>query len=233
MRFIIFGPPGAGKGTYSTRVAPKLGIVKISTGDIFRDYIDQGTELGKKIEGYVKNGALVPDEIVIEVLKERVAQPDCKNGFILDGFPRTLKQAEALGGITKIDAIINLMVPEEILIEKLSARRICKDCGDIYNVVNINKTIEGVKYILPSMSPKVEGKCDKCGGELIQRVDDSPEVIKERLEVYDKQSRPVVEYYQDKIPFVEIRVTRGPEIMVDKIIEKLKAKNLVRLTKRK
>lgn len=225
MRFIIFGPPGAGKGTYSMRVAHKLGIVKVSIGDIFRNHIDHGTELGKKIEGYVRNGALVPDETVIEVLKERIGQPDCEGGFILDGFPRTLKQAEALEGLTKIDAIVNLIVPEEILIEKLSARRICKNCGDIYNVVDVNTEVEGVKYILPSMSPRIEGRCDKCGGELIQRVDDRSEVVKERLKVYHEQSKPVLEYYCCKVPFVDIRVTRGPEIMVDKIIEKLKSDN--------
>jgi len=151
----------------------------------------------------------------------------------LDGFPRTLKQAEALEEIAKIDVIINLIVSEEILIEKLSARRICKQCGDIYNVVYISKTINGVKYILPSMSPKIEGKCDKCGGELIQRVDDVPEVIKDRLRIYNVQSKPIVQYYRDRIPFIDIYVTRGPEVMVDKIIEKLKAKNLIRLFNKK
>ena len=224
MKCIIFGPPGSGKGTYSMRVAPKLGIVKISTGDILRDYIDQGTELSKKIESYVKNGALVPDKIIIEIFKERIIQPDCKNGFILDGFPRTLSQTKALERITKIDVMINLILPKKILVEKLSARRICKNCSDIYNIININKTVKGVRYILPALSPKVKGKCDKCGGELIRRVDDVSEVIKERLEVYDKQSKPILQYYQDKILIINIHVTRGPEILVNKIIEELNAK---------
>lgn len=224
MKCIIFGPPGSGKGTYSIRVAPKLGIVKISTGDILRDYINQGTELSKKIEKYVKNGVLVPDKIIIEILKEKIIQPDCKNGFILDGFPRTLNQAKALESITKIDVIINLILPKKILIKKLSARRICKNCGDIYNIININETVKGVRYILPAINPTIKDQCKKCGGELIQRVDDISNVIKERLEVYDKQSKPILQYYEDKILIINIHVTRGPEIMVNKIIEELNAK---------
>ena len=220
MKMIMFGPPGVGKGTYSSRIAHKLGIVKISTGDIFREHIAQGTELGRKIEGYMKKGELVPDEIVADVLRRRLAQPDCENGFILDGYPRTVTQAMALED-WKIDVIITLIVPDEILIAKCVARRICKDCGDIYNILNLDQTIEDVRYIVPSMSPKIEGKCDKCGGELIQRKDDNPEMIKTRLEVYREQSKPVIKYYRGRIQLIEIKMTGAVNPMVNLIMEKL------------
>ena len=216
----MFGPPGVGKGTYSSRIAHKLGIVKISTGDIFREHIAQGTELGRKIEGYMKKGELVPDEIVADVLRRRLAQPDCENGFILDGYPRTVTQAMALED-WKIDVIITLIVPDEILIAKCVARRICKDCGDIYNILNLDQTIEDVRYIVPSMSPKIEGKCDKCGGELIQRKDDNPEMIKTRLEVYREQSKPVIKYFRGRIQLIEIKMTGAVNPMVNLIMEKL------------
>jgi adenylate kinase len=154
-------------------------------------------------------------------------EPDAQKGFILDGYPRTIPQAEFLGTITKIDGILNLILPDEILIEKLSARRVCEKCGDIYNVADISREVDGVRYILPPMSPKVAGKCDKCGSAIIQRPDDAAEVIKERLEVYKKQSQPVMDYYKGKLPFVDIHVTRGPEIMVDKILDMLKEADLV------
>ena len=220
MKMIMFGPPGVGKGTYSSRIAHKLGIVKISTGDIFREHIAQGTELGGMVKIYVQNGTLIPDEIVINVLRRRLAQLDCENGFILDGYPRTVTQAMALED-WKIDVIITLIVPDEILIAKCVARRICKDCGDIYNVLNLNRTIEDVRYVVPSMSPKVEGECDKCGGELIQRLDDNPKMIKTRLDIYREQSKPVVKYYRGRIEFIEINMTGAVDPMVNLIMEKL------------
>ena len=220
------GPPGVGKGTYSSRVANKLGIVNISTGDIFREHIAKGTELGGKVKVYVQKGMLVPDEIVINVLRRRLAQPDCKKGFILDGYPRTVTQAKALEG-EKLDVIINLIVPDEILVAKCVARRICKKCGDIYNILKVDKTINGIKYSLPSMKPNVEGRCNKCGGELIQRVDDNPQVIQTRLKVYREQFNPIVQYYQGKILFIDKHVRVGPEIMVSTLVEKLKSANLV------
>ena len=226
MRIIMFGPPGAGKGTFSSRLAHILGISRISTGDIFREHIAQGTELGGMVKIYVQNGTLVPDEIVINVLRRRLAQPDCENGFILDGYPRTVKQAMALED-WKIDVIITLIVPDEILIAKCVARRICKDCGDIYNVLKIDKTIKGITYSLPSMPPNVKGNCNKCGGELIQRLDDNPEVIKTRLAVYEEQSKPIIQYYQDKIPFIDQHVRVGPEIMISIMLEKLTSKKLL------
>ena len=216
----MFGPPGAGKGTFSSKLAHILGICKISTGDIFREHIAQGTELGGKVKVYVQSGILVPDDIVINVLRRRLAQPSCEKGFILDGYPRTVVQAMALED-EEIEVIITLIVPDEILIAKCVARRICKDCGDIYNVLNLDRTIEDVRYVVPSMSPKVEGECNKCGGELIQRIDDNPEMIKTRLEIYREQSKPVVKYYRGRIQFIEINMTGAVDPMVNLIMEKL------------
>lgn len=222
MNLVIFGAPGSGKGTYSSRLAPRLNILKISTGDIVRDEIKNKTKLGKLIADYNNKGQLVPDEIIIKIVKEQLSKPEAKNGSILDGYPRTVEQAKALDKMIKIDAIINLNVPEEILIEKISARRQCRNCGDMYNLADINKVIDGVDYILPPMLPKKEGVCDKCGGELYQRDDDKPEIVKERLKVYEKQSKPVIDFYKGKIKFLNITVNRGPEIMTEKIANDIK-----------
>lgn len=229
MNLIIFGPPGSGKGTYSSRLIKHVNIVKISTGDMFRDAIKNQTELGMKAKEYNDRGELVPDEIVIRMFKERIEQPDCKKGFILDGFPRTLPQAKALERIAKIDAIINIIAPDEILIEKISARRICKNtkCDGNYNIADIRKTIDGIDYILPPILPGKEGTCDKCGSELYQRKDDRSEVIKERLKVYEKQSKPLIKYYKRIVPFVNIHMNRPPEIIVERILEGLKKLGLV------
>ena len=175
MKAIIFGAPGSGKGTYASRLQAKLGVDVIAMGDIFREIIKEDTELGKKVKGYVEKGLLVPDDIVIEVLKHRLAKIPKGKGFILDGYPRTLEQAETLEGIAKIDVILLLMVPDWIIIERLSTRRICKNCGAVYNV--------------RFLKPKVEGICDKCGGPLYQRSDDKPDVIKRRIQVYQEQDK--------------------------------------------
>lgn len=225
MKLVIFGPPGSGKGTYSTRIAPVLKIARIATGDMFREEVKNNTQLGKLAAMYMNKGEFVPDDVTMKMFKERLKKPDTKNGFILDGFPRTIFQAKELEKITKIELIINLIVPDEILIEKMSARRMCRKCGDIYNIADIKKTIEGVDYILPPMLPKKKNVCDKCGGELYQRDDDKPEVIKERLEVYKKQAAPVIEHYKGTVPFIDVHVTRGPEIMVNKILDEMKKIN--------
>ncbi|MCD6575791.1 MAG: adenylate kinase [Nanoarchaeota archaeon] len=215
VKIIMLGPPGAGKGTYATRLAPKLGIPTISTGELLRAARDD-PEIGETIRKYQDSGELVPDEIVIQILKKRLEQDDAKNGFILDGFPRTLAQAKALETITNIDVVINLDVPEEILIKRLSARRQCKKCGAIYNLLYLK--------------PKVDGICDKCGGELYQRDDDKPEAIKERLRVYHEKTAPLIDYYKEKGIMITIttdRIDVPPEEQVEKIMQKLKEKNLI------
>ena len=192
MNLVIFGPPGAGKGTYASRLATELKIANIATGDIFRQEIREKTDLGTRIADFVQKGLLVPDSIVIEVLKKRMSEPNSQRGFILDGYPRTVDQAKALERITKVDAIIQLNVPEWVTVERLSNRRICRNCAAIYNI----------KY---SPKPKVNLKCDKCGAELYQREDDKAEVIKERLRVYERQTEPLIEYYKkSKTVFVAI-----------------------------
>lgn len=216
MKLLIFGPPGAGKGTYGSRMAPILGVPFIEAGKVLREIVKQKNSLGKKIAEYQKNGELVPDDIVIEVIRRRLSQPDCVRGFILDGFPRTIPQAEAMNEIAKIDAFINLVVPEWILIARQTSRRTCKNCGKIYNILYLK--------------PKVEGICDDCGGDLIQRGDETEEAIKYRLKVFEKQTKPVLKYYKDKGLVIDIECNRidiPPEIIVDKILKVLKEKNLI------
>jgi adenylate kinase len=212
---IIFGAPGSGKGTYASRLQSKLNVEVIATGDILREIMKENNAVGGRVKGYVEKGLLVPDDVVIEVLKRRLAKIPKGKGFILDGYPRTVEQAKALDEIAKIDVIIQLVVPEWIIIERLSARRICKNCGAIYNL----------RYL----KPKVDMICDKCGGQLYQRLDDTPEVIKRRIEVYERQTQPILEYYREKgVPFVEFKcesVDVPPEAAVKEILkglEKLK-----------
>jgi adenylate kinase len=212
LKAIIFGAPGSGKGTYASRLQAKLGVDVIAMGDIFRELTKQDSELGRKVKVYVEKGLLVPGEIVVEVLKQRLNKIPKGKGFILDGYPRTLEQAKILDAITKIDAILLLDVPDWIIIERLSSRRICRNCGTVYNV--------------RFLKPKVEGICDKCGGPLYQRSDDNPEVIKKRLQVYQEQTRPLLEYFKaKKVPFVASStptLDTPPELIVDKIIAELK-----------
>ncbi|MEM0358768.1 MAG: adenylate kinase [Candidatus Hadarchaeales archaeon] len=184
MRLIIFGPPGAGKGTYGKKISERYGIPHIASGDLIREEIGKGTPLGRKFKEYVEKGLLGPDEDVIELVKERLSLPDCSKGFILDGFPRTLRQAETLELLCPPDLVLNLDVGEEILVKRLSSRRICSKCGAIYNLV--------------SLPPKEPGKCDRCGGELYQREDDKPEVIRKRLEEYQKLTKPLLDFYARK-----------------------------------
>jgi adenylate kinase len=216
MRFIIFGPPGSGKGTYASRLQPKLGVDVIATGDLMREIMKEDTPLGRKVKGFVEKGQLVPDDVVVEVLKQRLAKSAGKKGFILDGFPRTIDQAKALEKLVKIDGIIVLTVPDQIIIERLSSRRICKNCGEVYNV--------------RFLKPRVEGVCDKCGAQLYQRSDDKPEVIKDRIAVYERQTQPILKYYKEKkIPFVEFKcnsLDMPPKVAVENILEQLKQSKL-------
>jgi adenylate kinase len=226
MKVVIFGPPGSGKGTYASRLAPRLGIHKIVMGDVFREILKEDTPIGREVKKIYDAGRLQSNELTIEIFKREIEKPEARKGFILDGFPRTLEQGKALIKIVNIDMIINLIVPEKILVEKISARRICEKCGNIYNVADIHEIIDEIEYILPPMSPKKTGICDKCGGKIIQRLDDKPEVVRERLKVYEEQSKPLLEYYKKKLPMLNVNVTRGPEIMVEKIIEEINKRGL-------
>jgi len=217
MKLIFLGAPGVGKGTYASRVSPKLGIPQVSTGDLVRKEIKEGTGLGKSIKEYSDKGLLVPDKIITEMLKKRLGESDAKKGFILDGFPRTLKQARALEGITGIDLVININQKDSIIIQKIAARRVCRKCGEIYNIAHIKEG--GID--MPPVLPKKEGACDKCGGELYQRGDDREEVVRERLGVYKEQTKPLTDYYRKKGLLKEITVTGPPEIMVPKIMKLL------------
>ena len=216
MKAIIFGAPGAGKGTYSTRLKAQLGVEVIAMGDIFRAQVKENSELGQKVRSYVEKGALVPDEIVVEVLKAHLDKIPEGKSVILDGFPRTLEQAKSLDKIFKLDVILLLDVPDTIIIERLSSRRVCKNCGEVYNI--------------RFLKPKVEGICDKCGGELYQRSDDNAEVIKNRLKVYQDQTSPLLVYYKEKnvpiITSVTTSVDTPPEPLVEKMVEELKKLNL-------
>jgi adenylate kinase len=209
MKAIIFGAPGSGKGTYASRLQGRLGVDVIAMGDIFREIMTEDSELGRQVKGYVEKGLLVPDDVVNAVLKQRLAKVPSEKGFILDGYPRTIVQAKTLEGITEIDVVILLMVPDWIIIERLSTRRICKNCGTVYNV--------------RFLKPKVEGVCDKCGGPLYQRSDDTPEVIKKRLQLYEEQTQPIVQIFREKkMPFVVAhcdKLDMPPETVVDEIVK--------------
>lgn len=189
MKIIMLGAPGAGKGTQAKMIAEKFNIPHVSTGDIFRANIKNGTELGQEAKKYMDQGLLVPDELTVKILLDRVAQPDCENGYVLDGFPRTIPQAEVLDkALTdlgdSIDYAINVDVPDENIINRMSGRRACVTCGATYHVVHI--------------PPKKEGVCDACGADLILRDDDKPETVKNRLDVYHKQTQPLIDYYTEK-----------------------------------
>ncbi len=208
MRILIFfGPPGAGKGTHAKIISEILNIPHISTGDIFRDAVKNETPLGKKVKEYLDNGKLVPDELVWEVVKERITKEDCKFGFILDGYPRTIPQAEFLKKFLSNAEIkvIYLRVSDEVVINRLTSRRVCKNCGAIYNLV--------------SMPPKENNKCDFCGGELYQRSDDTEEVIRKRLDAYYKESQGLLEYYKNEGLLYEINGEEDKEIVTQKILK--------------
>ncbi|MDR2707360.1 MAG: nucleoside monophosphate kinase [Nitrososphaerota archaeon] len=212
MKAIIFGAPGAGKGTYSTRLKAKLGVDVIAMGDIFRAQVKENSELGKKVKSYVEKGALVPDNIVVEVLKQHLAKVPQGAGVILDGFPRTLEQAKTLETILQLDVILLLDVPDWIIIERLSSRRTCKNCNAVYNI--------------RFLKPKIENICDKCNGELYQRPDDSTDVIKNRLKIHQDQTSPLLVYYKEKnIPIITSKTTAidtPPEPLVEEMFEALK-----------
>jgi len=192
---VLLGAPGAGKGTQAENITKKYGIPQISTGDIFRANIKEQTALGTEAKSYMDKGLLVPDELTVRIVTERLTQPDCANGFVLDGFPRTIPQAEAIGKWLaergqRIDAVVNIHVPDDRIIERMSGRRVCKACGKSYHVLY--------------NPPAVEDVCDKCGGELILRADDEPATVRERLAVYHSQTAPLIDYYKPSGVFLEI-----------------------------
>ena len=189
MKIIMLGAPGAGKGTQAKMIADKYGVPHVSTGDIFRANIKNGTELGMEAKKYMDQGLLVPDELTVKILLDRVAQKDCKDGYVLDGFPRTIPQAQVLDGeLTKlgesIDYAIDVNVPDENIINRMSGRRACLACGATYHIAHV--------------PPKQEGICDRCGKELVLRDDDKPETVKNRLEIYHEQTQPLIDFYTEK-----------------------------------
>lgn len=208
MKLIMLGAPGAGKGTQAKRIAEKYNIPHISTGDIFRANIKNQTELGLKAKEYMDKGLLVPDELVVDIVADRLLQDDCKEGFILDGFPRTIPQAESLDKAllsmnTKMDYAINIAVPDENIIRRMSGRRACLKCGATYHI----------KY----SAPKTENVCDTCQGELVIRDDDQPETVQKRLSVYHKQTRPLIDYYQGK----DILITVDGTVDIDDVTKSI------------
>ena len=214
MKIIMLGAPGAGKGTQAKMIADKYSIPHISTGDIFRANIKNGTELGKKAKTYMDQGLLVPDELVVDLVVDRVGQADCSNGYVLDGFPRTIPQAESLDAAleklgSKVDYAINVEVPDENIVRRMSGRRACVACGETYHIVHI--------------PTKVEGICDRCGSELILRDDDKPETVKKRLAVYHEQTQPLIDYYNDKKVLVEVDGTKDMNDVFTDIVKILGA----------
>ena len=208
MNVILLGPPGAGKGTQATTIVKEYQIPHISTGDIFRENIKNGTELGKKAQEYMNQGELVPDDLVIEIATDRLAREDCHQGFLLDGFPRTVHQAEELdrfleGRGDKVHHVLNISVAKEELIRRLIGRRVCKNCGATYHI--------------ETMKPKVEGVCDVCGGELVQRADDNRETVENRIDVYEQQTMPLIDYYEKAGVLVHIDGSLGLENVFAKI----------------
>ena len=195
MHVILLGPQGSGKGTQADILVKRYGIPHIATGDILRAAMKDGTPLGRQAKAFVDRGELVPDEIVIGIVRERVAQPDCQTGFVFDGFPRTIPQADAFAEVLRqqriqLDAVVLLEVPREVLLERMAGRRVCRNCG--------------ATYLVTFNPPRRTGVCDICGGELYQRADDNPEAIRTRLEAYDRQTQPLVDYYRERHLLVEV-----------------------------
>ncbi len=208
MQLVLLGAPGSGKGTLAADLKNIYNIPHISTGDIFRKNISDNTELGSKANEYISKGQLVPDDITIDMVAERLSEPDCVNGFLLDGFPRTIPQADALADIMKrldrdITAVINVTISDELVLRRLTNRRVCSKCGFSYNLI--------------SLPPKKDGICDKCGGEVIQREDDSEDTIRNRLATYHKQTQPLVEYYRDLGLIFDVSNEGRPEEAVKKV----------------
>lgn len=216
MKIILLGPPGAGKGTQAKTLAKRLDLVHISTGDLLRQNVNEGSELGKQAKDFMNKGLLVPDALVTQMLATRIDKPDTKKGFILDGYPRNIKQAETLENLFKersidIDYVVDLDTSESVIIQRLSGRLACRGCSANFHVKN--------------MPPKKDMVCDNCGSALYQRADDKEETIKKRLEVYKKESAPLIEYYQKKKKLYRVSADEDAEIVLEKIIRLVAEKN--------
>ena len=207
MNVILLGAPGAGKGTQAVRIAAAMNIPHISTGDIFRKNIKEKTPVGLKAKSYIDRGQLVPDEVVVEIVQQRIDEDDCKNGFLLDGFPRTIAQAEALDRLTNIDSVINLEVDLDKLVDRITGRRVCEKCGESYHV-----------------STKKDDICEKCGGKLIQRADDTEETVKSRLNVYKNETAPLINFYKNQGRRKIVDGTKSIEEVFEEISKALKLK---------
>lgn len=207
MNVILLGAPGAGKGTQAVRIAAAMNIPHISTGDIFRKNIKEKTPVGLKAKSYIDRGQLVPDEVVVEIVQQRIDEDDCKNGFLLDGFPRTIAQAEALDRLTNIDSVINLEVDLDKLVDRITGRRVCEKCGESYHV-----------------STKKDDICEKCGGKLIQRADDTEETVKSRLNVYKNETAPLINFYKKQGVLKNVDGMKSIEEVFEEISKALKLK---------
>ena len=207
MKLVLLGPPGAGKGTQAVRLSETFGVPHVSTGDILRRHVADKSDLGKKAEKYIRAGKLVPDRLVIEMVRKRLKQRDVKKGFILDGFPRTRDQAKALDGMTTLDATLLLFLDPDDLIKRSTGRRVCEDCESVYHFV--------------SNSPKKPGFCDRCGGKLITRDDDKEETVRRRIDVYEEQTKPLVQYYKERGILVQVYGSGLIEEVADRIRESL------------
>ena len=205
MNIILLGAPGAGKGTLASSISAKYALPHISTGDIFRENMKNQTEIGVLAKLYIDKGQLVPDDVTCKIVEERIDRADCENGFMLDGFPRTIVQAEALDKITNIDVVINIQVDFALIMQRLCGRRVCKDCGATYHIT----TLDGATT------------CSRCGGELYQRKDDNPETVQSRLDVYTKQTKPLIDYYTKKGLLFNVVSDSTPDVVFQAVCKKL------------
>ena len=205
MKLIFLGPPGAGKGTQAEKISELYGIAHISTGDLLRSQMREGTPLGAEAKGYIDRGELVPDELIVAMVAERIKEEDCANGFLLDGFPRTVSQAEALNGISDIDMVIDIAVPAERLMERIGGRRMCSGCGAGYHTSSYHKDT-----------------CEKCGASLYIRDDDRPETVKHRITVYERQTKPLIDYYREKGNLSRVNGDNTPDRVFDDVAAAIK-----------
>ena len=205
MKLVIFGPPSAGKGTQAQKLSKKYGIPQIATGDLLREHVAKKTPIGIKVKAILDAGKLGPDDLIEQIIKDRVSQPDCRNGYLLDGFPRTMNQAKELEKMTDVDLVLNIAVDHKALIERAVGRRICPKCAAVYQV--------------KSNPPKKSGTCDKCGTSLVQRDDDKEETVRKRLRVYQEQTAPLIEHYRSKGKLVDIDGSRGIDGVFDQMVK--------------